>query len=291
MGYLRVSRARLVRIALLTAGIFAAGCAGDAPVETAIGPVAVRIGAIDPDAFDAVREEPASIAERVEQLVDLFWKAGCRGESLSQQRAKDARYPDLVCRLPGRSPRSVVVAAYLAAKAGSGRDWTGSTLLPLLYDSLHVEQREHSFVFVGFGHRSERGLQRDLRRLQEAQSNRVANVVDLERVRAGGSAILFASRDPSLRTSLEAVRVSLGESAEPLRLVALPPWRAPSSRGRIPTTTVASIESGGRDETAEDRPRADDRETYRATARTVAVFLGYLDAALLPPRARSADRR
>jgi hypothetical protein len=265
--------------AFLAAGAAAAACAGSDAAD-ALGPVRVRIGAIDPAAFDAVREQPRSVAERIELLVDLFWKAGCRGEELSRVRPRQARYPDLVCRLPGRSSESIaVVASVTPRRPGARRDRIGATLLPHLYAALRVEEREHSLVFVAFAEKSGRGLRKDLLRLEETRRDVLRAVVDLERIRSGSSAILFSSPDPNLRQDLHAVRLALGEGPEPLRLFAAPGGNGSSRLGGVATTTLASIDAPDADGPDAGGPVAD-REAYRATARAIAVFLGYLDAAL-----------
>jgi hypothetical protein len=273
---------RLAAAAALAASALAAACAQSPPPRVeSIGPVPVRIGVLDPAAFDAPRDPPATPTERIEQLVDLFFQAGCGGVSLSQPRLPGARYPDLECRLPGRTPETVVVAAYLEPKSERG-DWTGPALLPHLYHALGVEERRHSFVFVVFGRRDGRGVHRDVGRLEEAQGDLVRAIVDLERIRTNPSALAFAASDPDLRHDLAAVSVALGRRGESLRLLALKGPQRSRRRGGAPTIALGSLHHVGApgEPDATGAAEASRREAERSAARTIAVFLGYLDATL-----------
>jgi len=144
---------------------------------------------------------------------------------------------------------------------------------------LSVEKREHSFAFVAFARRSRSGVREDAKRLAETRRDEVRAIVDLQQLRSGSSTILFASSDPSLRHDLSAMGLARDQLGESLRLFALPD--SSLRRGRIPMLSMASpdpAEAAG--EAAASGDVADDRESFRSAARTLAVFLGYLDGAL-----------
>jgi hypothetical protein len=274
--------------ALVAAAALAASCARPPPSVGLAAPVRVRVGTIDAAAFGAPGEPPGPPSERIEQLVDLFFEAGCGGASLSRTRAREARHPDVVCRLPGRTPESVVVAAYVEPREDRG-DWTGPSLLPHLYRALAVEERRHSFVFAAFGRSEARSLRGDAKRLEEAQGGLVRAIVDLERIRTGAAGIGFRASDPDLGHDLAAVSAALGAAGEPLRLYAVE-GRGRFRRGGFPTILLGSLRAeGAPDEpTAGGGAEASRSQADRATARMVAVFLGYLDATLPPRPAVSA---
>ena len=277
---LRRSAAPLARGLLCLVAALGAACASEpAPAPEAPQPVRVRIGAIGPAEIDTAGKTDASRGERIEQLVDLFWKSGCAGGDLSRPHVEGERYPDVVCRLPGRTPDTVVVAAYVDPRSDRGEDWTGPALLPYLYGALSVEKREHSFAFVAFARRSRSGVREDAKRLAETRRDQVRAIVDLQQLRRGSSTILFASSDPSLRHDLSAMGLARDQLGESLRLFSLPD--SSLRRGRIPTLSMASPKAGDVvGESAASGDLADDRESFRSAARTLAVFLGYLDGAL-----------
>jgi hypothetical protein len=286
--------------ALLAAAALVASCARTpssvelAPASVELAgpePVRVRVGTIDPAAFEPAGAPPGSPNERIEQLVDRFFEAGCAGPALSRTREREARHPDVVCRLPGRTPGSLVVAAYVEPREDRG-DWTGPALLPHLYRALAVEERQHSFVFAAYGRREGRSPSADAKRLEEAHSGLVRAIVDLERIRTGAAAVGFRASDGELGRDLAAVSAALGEAREPLRLFAVE-GRRRLRGGGIPTILLGSLRPAAAPaapaagaEADADRSQAD-----RSTARAVAVFLGYLDATLPPVSATPGPAR
>ena len=279
----RRSAAPFARGLLCLVAALGTACASDpVPSPESLQPVRVRIGAIGPATIDTASKADASRGARIEQLVDLFWQGGCVGGDLSRPRVENSRYPDVVCRLPGRTPDTVVVAAYVDPRTDRGEDWTGPALLPYLYGALSVEKREHSFAFVAFARRSRSGVREDAKRLEETRRDQVRAIVDLQQLRGGSSTILFASSDPSLRHDLSAMGLARDQLGESLRLFALPDAKGSSlRRSRIPMLSMASPDPAeALGEAAASGDGADDRESFRSAARTLAVFLGYLDGAL-----------
>jgi hypothetical protein len=281
------SAAPFARGVLSLVAALGTACASDPdPTAESLQPVRVRIGAIGPAAIDTASRADASLRERIEQLVDLFWQRGCGGGDLSRPRMQDTLYPDVVCRLPGRMADTVVVAAYVDPRSERGEDSTGLALLPYLYAALSVERREHSFAFVGLARRSRVGLREDTKRLEESRRDQVRAIVDLHRLREGSSSILFDSSDPRLHRDLSAVGLASGQPGESLRLIALPGAKGWfPQRGRIPMIRMASPHPAQAvaETAASGAGVAGDRETFRSAARTLAIFLAYLDETLRLP--------
>ncbi len=256
-----------------------------------LNPVRVRIGVLDAALLDSTRRgAPGPLPERTEQIVDLFWQAGCLGENLEVTLQDSKRSPDVICSLPGRTRHTIVVAGHLdgeADESGAPESWAGLALLPSLYRALNVELREHSFLFVAFGESApRRGFRSYLARLDEAQREDVRVLVDLQDV--APATLWSSSADPNLRRDLVAVTRALGRPLESLRFFV--PRRAEPSRSvKIPTITL-----GGTQETqaleeppAVPAPGQAGPETYHSTARVIALYLGYLDETL---RLRSAPQ-
>ena len=267
---------------------FGSACASKPKPVEAVPPLRVRVGAIAPDAYDAVANAPAPSVERIERLVDLFFRVGCAGDQLTQPRpAAPSHHPDVVCRLPGRSPQTIVVAAYLDPSERSNEDWSGAALLPQLYRALSVQAREHTYVFVGFSESSRRGVRGVAMRIEEVDDDHLRALVDLQHLRANASKdLLFSSSDASLRVDLGAVGAAVGMPREMLRYVDVPDAY---QRDDVPTISIASPLQQQPDPDAPPdpaQPRVDEREAYQATGRTIAVFLAYLDDTL---RIRNED--
>src|SRR5262249_21853651 len=96
---------------------------------------------------------PTSDAERAAELKELFLQAGCVGKALSEQRIDGAETPNIICRLGDGEGNAVIVGAHYDRVSSAQRpldNWSGASLLPALYESLHQTKRDHNFVFVAF---------------------------------------------------------------------------------------------------------------------------------------------
>lgn len=92
-------------------------------------------------------------ADREQTLYELFESAGCKDAMLDEQPVKGSRTPNIVCTLAGTEGTRVVVGAhYDKVSAGHGviDNWSGASLLPSLFESLHGKPRRQTFVFIGF---------------------------------------------------------------------------------------------------------------------------------------------
>ncbi|MGH9580104.1 MAG: M28 family metallopeptidase, partial [Terriglobales bacterium] len=70
-----------------------------------------------------------------------------------ESKVKGSHLPNVVCTLPGASDSLILVGAhYDLAEMGKGvvDNWSGASLLPTLFESLHQQERKHTFVFIGF---------------------------------------------------------------------------------------------------------------------------------------------
>ena len=82
----------------------------------------------------------------------MFVDAGC-GEYLSEQTVKHSKVPNVICVLPGTSDRVIIVGAHfdrVSTSDGVADNWSGASLLPSLYESVIIEPRQHTYVFIGF---------------------------------------------------------------------------------------------------------------------------------------------
>jgi Peptidase family M28 len=91
--------------------------------------------------------------QRANTLKQLFSEAGCDEQHLSEQSVQGSKLPNVICLLPGRSGKVIIVGAHFDhVSAGDGvvDNWSGASLLPSLYQAVKNEPRKHSYIFIGF---------------------------------------------------------------------------------------------------------------------------------------------
>ncbi len=119
--------------------------------------------------------------ERQAAISDLFASAGC---SVEEQRI-DKHSGNVICTLPGETTSTIVVGGHFDfAEHGQGivDDWSGSSLLPSLYQALKGRPRQHTYVFVAFAgeERGPVGSSRYVKKLLSDQKAGVRAFVNLE---------------------------------------------------------------------------------------------------------------
>jgi hypothetical protein len=244
------------------------------------GSVKVRVGQIDPQALEsAMKSAPRSLTARTEQLVDALWQAGCLGSAVETRLPRVSSNPDIVCSLPGRTTRRIVVVAHLDAdeeKAPSSH-WSGVALLPFLFRALSAAPREHTFVFAAFGKSPQRSARDYLTRLGSPYADDVRAFVDLQDVQP--TSVWFSSSDAGLRRDFVAACLAVGRPLDTLRSF-LP--TAGESRAAVPLLTIAAappVRAGHKLPDVEAAAKTE-ATSLPATARFTAVFLAYVDETL-----------
>ena len=224
-------------------------------------------------------------AARLKKLKELFDRAGCRGEQLTEQPVPELGLPNLVCRLPGEGEGVIVVGAhYDAHPAGEGAvdNWSGAALLASLYESLKSRPRRHTFLFVGFagGESRHRGAKAFAKGLRKRQVRAMVNLECIGMVRPlawdySDKRLLARYLKMVSRTTMLPVDVmppdKLGKSdAEPF------------ARRGIPALTIHSVSPSNyrirRDE--RDIVEAIRENEYYETYALAAAYLAFLDANL-----------
>lgn len=279
--------ARYARTAALVA--LALGCAGRfTPVPD---PIHVRTGNIDARALEATLDDvPRPNPERIARMVQLFQQAGCGGEYLEVALPGKTPYPNVICTLPGRSHWIIVVGAHVdRPEDGNGvvDDWTGAVLLPHLYRALAVERREHSFVFIGFGHATlkEQGSHGYLRRLDDERRAHIRAMVDLKGLGLGPTSVWASQADRNLRQDLFAVAKALGLPLQSVRFYTNVSADSKAFRfWGIPAITIHSFDPENArllQQSYLDRDASQiDFPAYYDSARMISIYLAYLDDTL-----------
>jgi putative aminopeptidase FrvX len=120
---------------------------------TSAGAQTIRVGLVPREAVEErLREYSGTNSERGARLKRMFGDAGC-GENVSEQPVKFSKVPNVICVLPGISDRVIIVGAHfdrVPASAGVADNWSGASLLPSLYESVKIEPRHHTYIFIGF---------------------------------------------------------------------------------------------------------------------------------------------
>jgi hypothetical protein len=84
------------------------------------------------------------------QLVrEYFSDLHCTPELMEEQTARKHNRKNLLCVLPGKGTELILVAARYERRRGRiGEGWSEAVMLPLLYNALQAQPRQHTFVFA-----------------------------------------------------------------------------------------------------------------------------------------------
>jgi hypothetical protein len=137
------------------------------------------------EVLQRAKNTPASNQDRARQLMEWFRQAGCKGSFLSEQKVDGSEIPNVVCRMKGKSEDTIVVAAHYDRVISPRRpfdNWTGSVLLPALYQCLRTRRRRHTMLFVAFADHGEQisGAKAFADQLTPAELKRMKAMVNLD---------------------------------------------------------------------------------------------------------------
>ncbi|MBV9437449.1 MAG: M28 family peptidase [Acidobacteria bacterium] len=125
-----------------------------------------------------LRSCPRKDLDRQEQLKAYFNEAGCSGTAMSWQKAERGKLGNVICTIKKKSAEEIVVGAHFDhADLGLGAvdNWSGTALLPSLYESLAAQPTKHTFVFVGF-YGEEEGLVGSAEYVRRLDKERLASI-------------------------------------------------------------------------------------------------------------------
>ena len=278
------------RTATFTALIALLGTAGCLKQYTELYPfqTSVKLRFEEPERVVArLSTVPVWRDDRVDRVEEMFREVGCK--ELFREDVQSSPTPNVVCRLRGRTRRTIVVAAHhVLAKGGKGvvDDWSGTALLPSLYASLAGMPHEHSYEFVAFASTTLAGdaSYQKLKRMEQGDLNNVVAMIWLNFLGTGPMASWPSRSDPNLRVDLESAAKSIGIEVEARNLFNTQGIHDHSKAYRwfnIPTLFVHSVNIDTqrflRDPKWDRDPADLDHEAYFETYRVLAVFLSYLD--------------
>jgi len=117
-------------------------------------PIAIQIATLPKTTIDArlAAFENTNVTREL-RLRAMFENAGCPADHIVEQRVKHGKAPNLLCTLSGATDSTIVVGAhfdFVSRGQGVVDNWSGSSMLPSLYESLKTVGRRHTFVFAAF---------------------------------------------------------------------------------------------------------------------------------------------
>ncbi len=227
--------------------------------------------------------------ERGARLLRMFADAGC-GEHLYEQPVRSSKAPNVVCILPGTSDRVFIIGAHfdrVPRSEGVADNWSGAALLPSLYESVKVEPRKHTYVFVGFTD-EERGLVGSrfyARAMTREQVTKTDAMINLDTLGLAPTEVWASRSDKRLTQVLIRVAKHLALPLSGVNFERVGSTDSESFKARkIPRITIHSLtqksEDAGILHSRKDKLSAMNLDDYYDTYRLLAVYLAYLDQIL-----------
>lgn len=235
--------------------------------------------------LERMKSIPGTNTDRVSRLKELFAEAGCRGNSLFEQKIEGAETPNIVCVLGTGTGDTVIVGAHYerASSAQSTLDnWSGASLLPVIYQSLRGKKRKHSFIFVAFADdgKDPAGAEFFARHLTHSQLDRAEAMVNVDALGFSPTKIWTAHSDKDLVHALIVMVYALKIPASQIDIAALGHKDSdPFAARHIPQITIHSLTQQNVISGAVTQFRPNN---YYDTYRLLCGYLAYLDQSLKP---------
>jgi len=250
---------------------------------------------------------PQKQAERLAALRTMFQADGCRPQQIAEQTVPGQHFPNLVCNLPGKEARTIVIGARSGYKDRSSAgivQWSALAMLSFLVSQESSVAHNVTYVFIAFTGNAEQGSSWYVKQLSEPQRHAIRAMIDLDSIGRTLPACVVSRKDGDLcdlllvaaqtlqmpydvripgpigghRNGTNGVRhpIKVADSASANAI--------PFTRAQIPAITITSLSH-------EMLPNLDpltyqpttvertifDVNVYRDTYRLLCVYLGYLD--------------
>jgi hypothetical protein len=280
------------RVLIPVLAALALGCARSSYIELYPFGASVSYQLEQREALESrVKTVPVQRNDRVAQLVEMFEQAGCTGRALRLENVTGSPTPNVICTLPGKSSRRIIVSTHhVLARGGKGvfDAWTSVALLPTLYASLKSLPRHHTYEFIGFastpfkGDASYHYLSDD-----PIRQERTAAMIWLDYLGLGEISAWGSRSDPNLFVDLVSAARALKIQLVSRDLSGAAMIHDHSRAFRwfdIPTLYVHSLSLETERVIGTKRfdmdPKTIDLDAYFDSYRVLATYLGYLDVTL-----------
>jgi len=138
-------------------------------------------------------------SKRQQSIREMFASVGCT----AREQQIDHHLGNVICVLPGETDSVITVGGhfdFIDSGQGMVDDWSGTAMLPSLYETLKDKKRKHTFVFVAFA-REEQGLVGSayyVKSLSADEREQVAAFVNLECLGLGPPLVWHSRANPVL---------------------------------------------------------------------------------------------
>jgi Peptidase family M28 len=225
--------------------------------------------------------------QREVALKQIFGEAGCDDQHLSEQPVKESKLPNVICVLPGSSDKVIIVGAHFdRAPEGDGvvDNWSGASLLPSLFQSVKVQPRKHTYIFIGFTdeEKGEVGSRYYARQMTKDQVAATDALVNMDTLGLAPTEVWATHSDKHLTSMLVQIARFLNL---PITGVSVEQVGSTDSEQfaerKIPRITIHSLSQKTWDahilHSSKDKLSAMNLDDYYQTYRLVAVYIAFLD--------------
>ena len=223
-------------------------------------------------------------SERQDAIEQLFTHVGC---AIQEQRV-DKKSANVICTLPGETSSTITIAGhfdFVELDTGIIDDWSGTSLLPSLYQALKSRKRRHTYVFVAFT-KEEAGLvgsSRYVKNLSAQEKGATRAFVNLECLGLSPPKVWVSRSTPALVRRLFEVAGALRLTAEGVNVDQIGDDDThPFFSAKIPVISIHSVTQAtlGLLHSKRDQLGAIRAGDYYDTYRLVTFYLAYLDGKL-----------
>jgi putative aminopeptidase FrvX len=234
-----------------------------------------------------LRQYQGDDTRRESTLKQMFADAGCNGQNLSEQAVKGAKQPNVICMLPGNSDRTIIVGAHFDhVPAGDGvvDNWSGASLLPSLYEAVKVEQRKHSYIFIGFTdeEQGEVGSRFYARHMTQEKIAATDAMVNMDTLGLGPAEVWASHSDKQLTNALAYLGKLMNQPVRGMNVEQIGSTDSEQFAARkVPSITIHSLTQQTWNarilHTRRDNISEIELDEYYASYRLIAAYLAYLD--------------
>lgn len=225
------------------------------------------------------KNTPQSNQQRAAQLKSWFRQAGC-GSDLSEQPVRGSDAPNIVCRLPGKGDKVIIVGAHYDRANSPERpidNWNSALLLPSFYQCLRPRRRRHTIIFVAFADNDTQwaGAEAYVNGFTAEELSHVEAMINLDPLGLSPTKVWSAHSDKELVHSLMNVVYMLKIPASQIDISAAGKADSePFLSHNIPQITVHSLTQANLVDGAATPFRPG---TYYDSYRLICGYLAYLD--------------
>jgi hypothetical protein len=235
-----------------------------------------------------LRQYAGDNARREATLKNMFAQAGCDDQHLSEQAVKGSKLPNVICVLPGRSDKVIIVGAHFdRAPEGDGvvDNWSSASLLPSLYEALKDQPRAHTYIFIGFTdeERGEIGSRFYVRQMTPPQVAATEEMVNMDTLGLGPTKVWVTHSDKRLTNVLlhTASQLHLSVEGVSVEKIGASTDSEQFAERKIPRITIHSFTQESFDahilHSAKDSLSAMHLDDYYQTCRLITAYLAVLD--------------